>query len=181
MAKRISVIQRFPTIKQITPVYALTLFIFSSWTLLHFFWEFPSWSFFLNMREILAVLAYSLSVNLLESVIVTSGLVVLAAILPGKWFRDVFISVGAAFVTLILGFLMYFLYQFQSRGDYPSEAIKAIPFLFAGIIFLAFLLGHWAFTRKILEIVSDRAIVFLYLFVPLGIISIILVVLQNLF
>lgn len=181
MLKRRLVLRRFPTIKQLAPVFALTFFLFNAWTMFRFFWKLPSWLFFLNVREILAVLAYSFSTNLLESMLVVISLAILAAILPNNWFRDVFIPVGIAIVILILSYLSYFLLQFYSREDYPSEVVRSSPFVIVGIFFLASFLGRIPFFRRIFDGLADRIIVFLYFLLPLGITSLLVVLMQNLF
>jgi hypothetical protein len=49
----------------------------------------------MNIWEIIGVLSYPLLFALIESILFLGGLVLLAVILPGKFFRDRFISQGS--------------------------------------------------------------------------------------
>jgi len=181
MTTKIPVLQRFPTIKQISPVFALTFFLFNAWTLFRFFWKLPGWLYFLTVREILGVLAYSFSTNLLESMVIIIGLVSMTAVLPNKWFRDVFGPAGTVFVILLLSYMGYFLFQIYSREDYPSEVVKFAPIVIAGLFVFASLLARVSIIRKILNALTDRITVFLVFLLPLGIISLVVVLMKNIF
>ena len=127
------------------------------------------------------ILAYSLTANLLESIIIVVSLAGLAAILPQKWFGKVFVPVSAAFVFLTLGYLIFFLFQFYSQEEYPSIVVKSSPGFIVGIFFFASLLGRNMIARRILEAFADRTIVLLYISLPLSILSLVAVLIQNLF
>jgi len=87
---------RFPKVAQLAPVYALTVLLVYGWTILWFFWKLPSWLFFMTIGEILGVVAYAMSMNLLESLCVVLIPVLLSVALPQKWFYDKFVVCGAA-------------------------------------------------------------------------------------
>ena len=181
MLNKATILGRFPTMKQLAPVFALTFLLCNAWTMYHFFWKLPGWLYYLTVREILSILAYSFSVNLLESVLIVIGLLGLAAILPHRWFRDVFVPVSAAFVPLMFGYMVFFLNQFFFAEVYPSIHAKTFPFVIVGIFFLASWLGRNTFARKVLEAFADRTLVLLYIFLPLGTVSLTAVLIQNLF
>jgi hypothetical protein len=176
-----SVLQRFPTLGQVAPIYALTLFLFTSWTSYHLFWKLPAWLNYLQISEIFPLLAYSISLNMLESLTVVGGLAGLAAILPKSWFRDAFIPVGAAFTLMSLGYLVLFLNQFFLSADYPMLWVKTLPGALLGIFLLASGLGRIAVLRRLLEALADRSLVFLYILLPLGIVSLGAVLVLNSF
>lgn len=132
----------------------------------------------MNIGEILVVLAYSLATNLLESLVVLLAPVLLAVILPKKWFYDGFIARSAALVLPILGYMMYVAYQTDGALDYPSQALDWVPVVLAAALLLSFVAGRVGFLRKALEALADRMTIFLYIFVPLSILSMIVVAIQ---
>lgn len=181
MLNKIPILQRLPTVTQLVPIYAFTFFLFNLWTMFHFFWRLPGWLYYLKISEILMILAYSLSTNLLESIIIVVGLAGLAAILPEKWFGKIFVPVSAAFIFLALGYLVFFLFQFYSQDEYPSLVVKSSPAVIVGMFFLASWLGRNRIARRILEAFADRTTTLLYLSLPLSVFSLIAVLIQNLF
>jgi hypothetical protein len=159
-------------------LYAVIVFTVYSWTLLWFFWKYPSWLYFLNIGEILTVLAYSLATNFFESLLVLAALLALAVILPKKWLSDVFAARGMALALPVLGYMMYVAYQFQSKVDYPSDALNWAPLVLAASILLAFLAGWLSPLRKALDIFADRATIFLYFSIPLSLVSILVIIVR---
>ena len=176
-----AIFKRIPKAAQIAAVYAVIMFTIYSWTLLWFFWKYPSWAFFMNIGEILVELAYSLANCFAESLVVLIFPVFLAVILPKKWFYDSFIARGVALVLPILGYMMVLAYQINGELDYPSEALNWAPIVLAVTLLLVFLAGKPGLLRKALEAVADRMTIFIYLFVPLSILSIVVVVIQLVF
>src|SRR5512140_447536 len=100
-------LSKIPTWQQIVPVYAVIVLVIYTWTILWFFWKLPSWTFFLNVGEMLTMLAYSLATNFAESLLVLCGPLVLGLVLPRKWFSEVFVARGAALSLAGLGYMMF--------------------------------------------------------------------------
>jgi hypothetical protein len=176
----LAIFNRIPKAAQIAAVYAVIVFTIYGWTLLWFFWKYPSWLYFLNIGEILTVLAYSLATNFFESLLVLAAPVALAVVLPKKWFYDVFVARGLALVLPILGYMMYIAFQFESKLDYPTEILNWAPVILGATLLLIFVVGKVGFLHKALEIFADRATIFIYLSIPLSIISILVVAIRIL-
>jgi hypothetical protein len=177
-----TLLEKIPRLQKLFPVYAIVMLMVYAWTLRWFIWKFSSWVFYLRMDEILVILMYSLSVNFIESLLVLALFIVISMLLPRAWFHDHFVARGTALGLLSLGYLMYLASLFQNKGDFPRSFIlrTSIP-VFLAIVFIVYLSTRVGFVRKILEGIADRATIFLYMTVPVSIISIILVVLRNLF
>jgi hypothetical protein len=169
----LAIFKRIPVWGQIAPVYAVIVLTVYAWTLAWFFWKLPSWLFYLNAGEIGIAFAYSLATNFVESLAVLCGPLALCLALPRAWFLDRFVARGAAFALSGLGYMMYLAFQFKTKDDYPSLTLKPWSFALAIaiILFIVFLAGRLSLLRKILEVVADRAIIFLYISVPLSLIS----------
>jgi hypothetical protein len=176
----LAISKRLPQVAQIAAVYAVIVFVIYSWTLLWFFWKYPSWLYFLKLGEILTVLAYSLATNFFESLVVLAAPVVAAVILPRKWFCEAFIARGIALVLPILGYMMYLAFQFEAKLDYPSDALNWAPAVLALTLLFVFVVGRVNFFRRVLEFVGDRATIFIYLSIPFSLISVGVVVVRML-
>jgi hypothetical protein len=173
---------RFPSFQQILAVYGLISLIVYGWTLIWFFWKLPSWEFFMTMGEIAIVLAYAMATNFLESLTVLLMPLFFCAVLPAKWFKDFFLSRGSSLVILGLGYMMYISLHITSNDDgYPTNIVRLIPIIGLLILILSFLAGRISLLRKLFEELADRAIIFAYIFLPVGFISLLVVVARNIF
>ena len=163
------------------PVYAIIVLMIYGWTILKFNYNLPGWLYYLNLGEIMSVFAYSMVTNLLASLVVLVGVVVAGFLLPRKLFSDAFIARGAALSVLVLGLMMYIANQFKTKDYYPAEIIRWSPALLVLIVLVVYIIGRLQFARKALEFFADRAIIFLYISIPVSIVSLIAVLLQNIF
>ncbi len=175
------IFKRIPDWKEIAPVYAVIVLMIYTWTIMWFFWKLPSWLFFMNAGEILLVFIYSVSTNFVESLIILCAPIFLCMVLPRQWFHDVFVSRGTALVAAGLGYMMFLALQFQAKNDYPAIYLKAWSLALALLIlsFIVFLAGKISIPRKALEAVADRATIFLYVTIPVSIISAIVVLFHS--
>jgi hypothetical protein len=172
---------RFPKVAQLAPVYALTVLLVYGWTIMWFFWKLPSWLFFMTIGEILGVVAYAMAMNLLESLCVLLIPILLSVALPQKWFYDRFVARGAALALLLLGYAMFFITRLQIEEGYPKSLLLWSVLALFVIALLVYLVGKVPIVCKLLETLSDRAIVFLYLFIPISLVSFLVVIFRNLF
>lgn len=163
------------------PVYAVIALMIYTWTIMWFFWKLPSWLFFMNLGEILLTFIYSLSVNFIESILVLCAPVLLCLVLPRKWFYDVFVARGTAMTLTGLGYMMYLAFQFQTKNDYPSINLKPWSLLITLVVILliVFLVGKISIPRKVLEMLADRATIFLYITIPASLISVAVVLVHS--
>ncbi|MBE0672141.1 MAG: hypothetical protein IH588_16295 [Anaerolineales bacterium] len=173
-------LNRVPKRKDILPVYAVIVLMVYGWTILKFSYYVPSWLYFLNLSEILIVFSYSMAVNLLESLSILIGVVTIAAILPQKWFAEMFVARGAGLSILLLGLMMYVANQFNTKGYYPSEIIHWSPIIFVFMGMFVYLIGRITFLRNAVECFADRTIIFLYISIPFSVLAFIVVLMRNL-
>src|ERR1700690_2085176 len=154
---------RFPSLQQILAIYGVISLIICGWTLIWFFWKLPSWDEFMTMGEIATVFAYSMATNFLESLSILLLLLFFCAILPGKWFKDFFLSRGSSLAVLGLGYMMYISSHITSSSDsYPTSVVQLIPVIGLLILLLTFLVGRISLLRKLFEELADRATIFSY-------------------
>jgi len=174
--------QRFPTFQQILAVYGVVALLIHGWTLMWFLWRLPSWLYFLKIGEILSVFAYSMCVNLLESISMMVGLLLFSFALPKRWFRNVFLSHATLLAILGLISLTIIASHISSNDDsYPTTIVQLIPFIILLVLDLTFLIGRIAPVRKLTEDMADRATIFSYIFLPIGFLSFLIVVIRNVY
>lgn len=178
-------ISKFPKWNDIAPVYAVIVLIIYTWSLLRFFWYLPGWLVFLNLNDIASIFAYMIVLNLIESLVVLLIPLLFSLLLPRSWFYDRFTSRSVSLVLLGLGFLVYFDSVFLGSSIYvdspfPMYMVKWIPLVFVGIIILACLMDRVRFIRTLLDEIANRALVFLYISIPVSLISLLVVLIRNL-
>jgi hypothetical protein len=177
----LAIFKRLPKRPQVAAVYAVIVLVIYAWTILWSFWKLPSWLYFMSIGEILTIYAYSLTTNLFESLLVLCLPLGLCLILPRKWFSDVFITRSVIVVLSLLGFAAYILTQFQSREDYPGGIVRLIPFVFLASLGLAFLVGKIKPLVKAVDFFAEQATVFLYITIPLSLVSLLVVAVRLIF
>jgi hypothetical protein len=74
---------------------------------------------------------------------------------------------------------MYFASLFGKEGEYPQGLLLWSPVVFVVLVALSFLLGRIAFVKTLAEAITDRLTIFLYLTVPLSVISLFIVIARN--
>lgn len=175
---------KLPPRREILPVFSLVLFIVFSWTLYRLFWYVPSWIQYLTIWEVFILGAYALGFALLEGVFVLFLALLLALIFPAKRFRDQFIAQGSTFVLLIgagavaLQRKMGILYSLSLRE------IFFYPILFLALVVFILLVTSYLYDRfrtvpALIGSVAERMTVFAYIYIPLGLLGLIIVTLRN--
>ena len=178
--KRLGFVHRFPGLRDNLQVYAVVAVPVYGWTILWLFWELPSWLNFLAIGEIVPIFAYALTTNLLESVLLLAGLNLFCFVLPKSWFQDSFVASSFLFVLPALGYLMYFASLFRQEADPPAGLLLWSPVVLVACFFVSLFLSRIATVKTLVETVADRLTVFLYLIVPLSLLSLFFVLIRNL-
>lgn len=174
--------KRLPGAFQIAQVLAVIMLMVYGWTLYWYLWKVPSWMYYLTLGELAGIYAYAASVNLLESLLALAGLLLLAFFLPRAWLSDSFAARGTAFLLPLLAYIMVLSNSFEtvSEKNYPSTLIHWSPLALGFALLLAYLAGKWTPLRRALEKFSARAVIFLYVFLPISVISLTYVLITNL-
>jgi hypothetical protein len=140
----------------------------------------PGWIPYLNIWKILSIFAYTQAFALLESAFILLLLTILAVILPARLFRDKFAVQG----TTIVFMTTFWTILFQSIFFNVRQWALAQFFVWFGLslvsIVIACVLVHRS--RRIEKAVSalaERLTVFLYIYIPLGLLGLIVVIIRN--
>lgn len=179
---------RAPAKKEIQSVFNFVLFVVFSWSIRGFLFELPSFLLSFKLGDISAILFYMLGFAMLESVLITAGLVVVSILLPSKWFKVGFVYKG--FLFILISTIALIFYQGYYKFGFFDTLIKndysaLLPLLFALIISIFALFGlFWLFNkpglRSYLLKFIDQFGVFGYLYIPLGLMGIAVVIIRNL-
>ena len=163
------ILKRNPPREEIFPVYATITFLVYGWMVIHIFWKLPSWLNFLTTGEIGIVIAYSLANALMESIVVLAVVLILSFILPSNLLRSKFILRGSILVYLstfwVALFDITFTWFVPSAREVLSFATASI--LISGLLLI--LLRKVTFIGRFIVSFGDRLVVFLYIWLPLGI------------
>ena len=176
---------RLPSRQKVFPVFSVIVFVVFSWTLVREFFQVPSWLKYMNVGDIMVITAYVLAFALFESLLVLGFLLLLSLVFPVKIFRDKFIAQGCMLV-LVAGLgavllqeninLVYHL-KIRELSTYPLVILLGLVIL---VFALAFVFDRLSAIPRLLTVIADRMTVFAYLYVPLGLISLVVVILRNL-
>jgi hypothetical protein len=173
--------KRLPDRRETQMVLGFLVFVVFSWSVRGFLYRVTSFLLYFDTGEVLSVFFYMMAFALLESLLVLGGLLLLTIVLPGKWFRVGF-SYKASLIVLVTAVAMILL-----QGMLTSEAPSQVILLIGMIVSLVVLFGlNFAFYRiqrlqSGLNAVLDRFTVFTYLYIPLGIVGLLVVLVRNLF
>jgi len=174
-----NIIKKFPTLEQIAPVYAVIVMIIYAWTLVHFFWRLPSWFLFSNLSDLASIFAYMIVVNLMESLLVLVAPLLLNMVLPRAWFYDRFTTRSVSLVLVGLGYLIYLDDHLQAELPFPIAMVRWIPAVMVVILVLVYLLDRFNIIRRLLDGIANRALIFLYISIPISVISLLVILIRN--
>ena len=172
---------RLPASSAIFPVFAVISFLVYGWTLVIFFWKIPSWLMFLTLDEIFANLAYALAAALLESLVILGLFLLVSILLPAAMMKDVFVTRGTVAALIGLGSIMLYMYRFSEVGySFLDDLLLWTLSSLALTLLLTFLAPRLNFIVRLAAWISDRVTVFVYLFLPISLISLLVVIYRNL-
>lgn len=168
--------------RDILPVYAVIATVVFGWSILAFIWKLPSWILFLNLGEILSILAYTLSVDLLESLFWLAVFLVLGMVLPAAVLKDHFTARSTIISLLVLSSLGLFVNRYGEWGQkLLNYSALWILVTISTAVLAAYLSSKFSLIARAAIWIADRVTVFLFLYVPLAIFSVIAVLIRNMF
>ena len=167
-------LKRLPRFPDIVSVYAVIASMLFAWAMLLFFWYVPSWLHFMSFDDLFSVFCYVMASSFIESISFLSLLLAASFFLPQKYLRDEFVPCGTAITLCAIGLIML----------YDSNKINISLSKFAAILVLSTVIASFLSTkiypmRKALIWLSDRLTVFLYILIPLSVLSIFAIIIRN--
>ena len=179
---------RLPFKAEILSVFNVVLFVVFGWSVRGFLFVLPSFLLYFQLGDIIAILLYMLGFALIESLVLTGGLVIGSMLLPANWFKigfsyKGFLIIFVATIGLIYyqGYYKYGFFETLIKNDYSTLRPLFIG-LIVGVTILVGLL--WLFNdkfrlRNYLMVFIEQFGVFAYIYIPLGVIGVLVVVVRN--
>lgn len=177
----IDIRSKLPDSAAILPVYSVVAVPIFGWTFTSWLWKLPSWLNFLTAVELMGIFSYAMLTALVESLLIFGLLLLLCLILPSKSFRDQFAVRGTwlalSLAVCVLGNgawrgLMRFTY-----ADIPLSLWSLVGLLI--IIVLTLSASKIQFMTRAALWISDRLTVFLFILIPISILSLVVVIARN--
>lgn len=174
---------RFPPNHQIISVFAVASMLIYGWTLYRVAQKLPSWLLFLHFQEIVSNYAYALVFNFLESVLFVGVILIINLVLPKKFFMDMFVARGSLFSILELGYIIFLALAIgeSKASQFPWEIINWAPLIMIILFALSIILPRIVLIQKAIAGFADRAIIFLYILVPLSGLAGVICLFNNIF
>ena len=176
-----NILKKIPRWGHIIPVYAVIVMMVYVWSLFQYFWRLSSWLNFSTLGQVGGIYVYTVAVNFIESLLILLVLLALSVILPSKWFSEEFVVKGSTLTLLTLGGLMVFNQTLFEDILHPSVLLPKLLAFGAVTAFLMFLFGRIGFLKKTMEEIANRMTVFLYIWMPITAISVLVLLVRNIF
>ena len=167
----------FPHQREINLVFSAVMFAVFAWAIHSFIYKFPAFILYYGVFELFSILAYLLTFALLESLLVTALIVGFSAILPGGWFRKGFAYKG--FLTVLVATVATIIIK-ETMSNQPTVKYLTAAFGLALATWIGLLLlaHYWLPMQRFILDLVDRLSIFLYILLPLGSISVLVVLIR---
>jgi hypothetical protein len=175
---------RFPSRQNLLKVYAVIIFLIYTWTFLISFYKLPGWLFYLNAGQIVSLYAYASVFNFAESILLLLIFILSAPIFAlWKGGKEEFQSRSVIFLLVLLGSSMVRLWRYRgydSNAEFVNGEVAwwSLAILLSGL--LAVVVHKVRPLQNILEGIADRAVIFLFIYLPLSLFSLLIVMIRNL-
>ncbi|MGZ6316444.1 MAG: hypothetical protein ACXWNQ_04225 [Anaerolineales bacterium] len=180
---------RLPERNELREVFNVVLFLVFGWSIRGFLFKMPALTLYFGLKNNLAVLCYMLAFALVETLIVTSVLVLISMLLPARVLRRGFAYKG--FLTILVASVALILFQGYSQVNFLKDMLadnySSVPPLVMGVVgaaavlvVLLWIFQRWPRFQKYLLTLVEQFGVFTYIYVPLGLIGLMVVIIRNL-
>jgi hypothetical protein len=173
-------VNRFPNRGDVIAVLGVAVFLCHTWTIIGFLNKLSSFILYFSPGTIAGVFAYMMAFALLESLAVTGFLVLLSVLLPSQWLKEGFSIKG--FIVLVVAATASILFQKTLSERFPSMwvllASSVVPLLLIALLFVA--VRSMPKVKNLFLNVQDRILIMLFIYVPIGVLSLMVVLYRNL-
>ena len=173
--------KQLPPKNEINLVLGIVIFVVHTWSIKNFLYKIPSFLLYTSPTDIFAILCYMMAFALLESLVVITGMVVLSTILPHPWLRDGFAYKGFVIVSVFTIASIWL--QRTIGGEFPAKTFFWVLglIILSTVTVLCFLMSKLPLLQKIALEIEERINIMLYIYVPLGLIGIVVIIIRNIF
>jgi hypothetical protein len=140
----------------------------------------PGWLFYLDLWEITSILAYALTFALLESLVILLVFLIIAAIMPARLIHVRFVTIGTIAVLVTAAWTIFAQYNDHALREMPARILFFWLLLFlASLGGLYMLVWRQKWFAALVRALAERLSILLYIYLPLSLLGIVVVVLRN--
>ncbi len=167
-----------PAHSQILMTLAMIVLVVHSWSVRFYFFRFPSYMLYLDIGQLAAVFAYYMAFALLESLAFLLILLVVQAILPANWYRNAFAV--TSFPVVLAAAISAYLLQNTLTNDYPGARFLILwaAATLAAMVALVLLVRLLKPATKLVNFLAEQISIMNFLYIPIGVISLIVVLVR---
>jgi len=172
--------KKIPPLHEILTLYATIVFLIYGWAIITFFWKVPSWLYFLGLGDIAAILSYTFASSLLECTIILLIFLFASLVLPSRLLYNKFAVRGCLIIYSFTFWMVLFnlisLIQLPTTSDVITFGIGVLVTSVLAMI----VAERFSFVDRLVITLSNRLTIFLYLWLPLSLIGILVIMLRIL-
>jgi hypothetical protein len=173
--------ERFPSRQAILIVFAACVVPIHVWAIIAILRAINPWMLSMTLWEVLGVIAYPLTFALFESLLILAGLWVTAILLPGKIYRNWFVSQS----TLIIFFASIWAVIMQIYGQEwrlwsNRGLISGLLVLFVVIAVFTILNARFKRLQKAIEALAERLVILGIVYIIMDIFFLFVFIYRNL-
>lgn len=173
-------LNRFPKPQEIIPVYAVGVTILYTFAIITSMNDFSrNWLLYLDIVEIFNLFTYIIAGAFVESLLVIIILIFTSLAFPPKIQTDRFVLYGTILTITFLFGLMLRDGTYVGIGDILSSTRMIFMFFALTAFTFSILSERFKTIRSIIESIADRCVIFLYVYMPLSLISVIAILIKN--
>jgi hypothetical protein len=156
-------------------VFVFCAFPIHLWAIINMFVDVPAWLMYMNLPELTAAIAYTLTFALVESGLLFLGFMLLGHLIPGKWTSEPFVSLACVLAIELA--LMAAGFQVLIVQDQP----KQMAVVGALLVIAASAVWVWRTPklRGLLRAVSERIALLTYIYLSFDLLGAIIVIFRN--
>ncbi len=171
--------RRLPARGDLTLAFSMAAFLVFSWSLRGLFFKFQAYLLSYSIWDLLVIVAYMLAFALVETLLAMTLMTALALILPAAFLKEGF-SYKASFFFLAFGLVSVHLQLVMTNQPTTRFLLLELGWGLALWLALAMLTHYVGAVRKVVLDALDRLVIFSYIYIPLGMISLVVIVLRLL-
>jgi hypothetical protein len=164
------------------------MFVVYGYAIYRLFWYIPSWLTYLPVGDILIIVAYMATMALFESLVFLVLIILAAFLFPERYFKNRFVVQGSVVVWIMTIWALVVhedLNRYISELNYQEFAVSVLTSLILILISIALVSQMFVFRlrwlEKIIGIVAERMTIFLYVYLPLSLVGLVTILIQNIF
>jgi hypothetical protein len=172
--------RRFPNRQEIFKAFAVCVFLVQIWSIYNVWHAVPSWVLAMDAWTLVGTIAYTQAFALFESLLVMILMVLMAVILPGKWYRERFVAQSSIAIILAAAASVLAHFYGQDWGMWNTRGFLTWLGILFCLIVVAFLLVYrFKGLQRGLEALADRLIILSSVYIAIGLVSLVLVLIRN--